>query len=78
MEISKEVKQYFEESYKYYITFEGNDISDYAYDYLCKSLLKKFDNLSEYEQSILDKELLQAGSGYSIPMNTYEELGIRG
>ncbi len=74
--ISKPVYDYFNNSYLYYIAYEDCYMTDGQYDALCMDLLKNWNKLSEFEQSILDPDLLSAGSGYSIPMETYRKLGI--
>lgn len=71
-------KKYFEESYKYYVLYTDNSISDNEYDMLCLDLLNNFDKVPEEYSNYLDKELLKAGSGYSIPLSTYSELSESG
>ena len=68
------VKRYITESYKYYITYEENSISDSEYDYLCQELLAEWDTLSTEDQSMLDQDNLKAGTGFDIPMSVYDKL----
>jgi hypothetical protein len=77
-DLPHEVQRYFVESYKYYVSFEPNDMTDEMYDVLCQRIWKKLqDGEYPYEVAVLlDADLLSAGSGYSISFATYQELGI--
>lgn len=76
LELSEDVFQYFLQSYKYYVAFEENDITDAQFDILCHRLLKGYEYLTDIEQSLLDKESLAAGTGFDISMETYKQVGI--
>ena len=72
--LSKNVETYFQESYKYYITFEDNLISDGEYDYICFDLLENWKELNKTEKRLLVKDALAAGTGFDISMETYKEV----
>ncbi len=76
LDLDKDVYQYFLQSYKYYITFEDNDITDAQFDILCHKLSKKYLELTDLEQSLLDPDSLAAGTGYDIPMEVYKQVGV--
>jgi NAD-dependent DNA ligase len=70
------VMLYFRESYKYYVSYEDNDISDAHYDQLCHRLLQLYPDMAPELKELLDPDLLSAGSGYSISMDTYRKAGV--
>jgi len=76
-DLPKAVQTYFLESYRYYVTYEPNDISDHEYDMLCRAILFELPYYPDEVAQYLDEELLKAGSGFSISLKTYQELGLR-
>lgn len=74
--VRNDVFSYLENSYKYYIAFDDCDLSDEQFDWLCYQLYKRWDELTEYEQSLLDKDSLNAGTGFNIPLAVYKEVGV--
>lgn len=77
-ELGELARIYFEESYKYYVLYTDNSISDGEYDMICRKLLLEFDDIPVGYRTRLDKELLSAGSGYSIPREVYQSLADEG
>jgi len=74
--MNKLVKQYLEESYKYYITYEENSISDMEYDYLCKQILEGYKELSPQDKALVSVDSLEAGTGFDITPSTYLQAGV--
>ena len=75
MDLEKLAQTYFEESYRYYITYEDNNISDSEFDYICKVLADNFEDIPDKYKEHLDLDSLKAGTGFSIPMKVYCQLG---
>ena len=73
MNLVKLVDVYFEESYKYYITYEPNSISDAEFDGICKVLYDNFNSIPTNYREILDKDSLSAGTGFSITREHYKK-----
>lgn len=61
--------EYLEHSCRYY-HLDKPVISDSAYDELCKTLLKHWDEFEHRHKSLCDKSALVAGSGYQLPYTT--------
>jgi len=74
--LAKKAQQYFEESHKYYITYEDCSLTDMEYDYLCLELSKNFDKIPDEYRKHMDIDSLTAGTGFDIKLSTYKELGI--
>lgn len=75
-EVSSDVYNYLKASYQYYILFEDTDMSDHEFDMLCRKLYTNWDSLSESDKELLDKDSLQAGTGYNIKRSTYNKVGL--
>ena len=52
-------------SYVYYQVLD-NIMSDEAYDYLCKRMLDKWDEIEHEHKRFVSREDLKAGTGYAI------------
>lgn len=68
--INRLVPIYLMSSYLYY-EHDKNVLKDEQFDYLCKKILDNWDKITHMHKHLLDKETLQAGSGYGI---TYTNL----
>ena len=68
--INRLVPIYLMSSYLYY-DLNKNVLDDTQFDYVCKKLYDNFDDITHMHKHLLDKETLQAGSGYGI---TYTNL----
>ena len=74
--MNKLVKKYLQESYRYYVTYEDNDITDMEYDYLCKEILDGYEALSPSDKGLVSVDSLKAGTGYDISRNVYLQAGL--
>ncbi len=63
--INRKVSWYFICSYAYYKK-NISLISDEIFDQLCKDILKDFDKIDHQHKYLLEKELLEAGTGFSL------------
>ena len=59
------VPYYLMYSYAYYKENESL-ISDTEYDYICKQIIEKWDNITHWHKSLLTLAALKAGTGYDI------------
>ena len=69
-DVSMLVPWYLTSSYMYYIE-DKNFISDHAYDWLCRQMLKHWDYISHWHKSLVPKEDLSAWTGFSIKEEDY-------
>ncbi len=63
--INRLVPIYLMSSYLYY-EHDKNVLDDTQFDHLCKKILDNWDSITHIHKHLLDKETLQAGSGYGI------------
>ncbi len=64
--IHKLVAQYLINSYLYYIC-DLTVVSDSVFDYTCRELLDRWDDVGQHEHGhLIDKGCLQAGSGFTL------------
>lgn len=63
-------------SYLYYMLDRGTPFSDSEYDLLCRRLVKDYDDITHKLKHLTNKELLIAGSGYTIQLHSYP-IGLR-
>ena len=65
LSINRLVPYYLMSSYLYY-EHDKNVLDDTQFDYLCKKILDNWNDITHIHKHLLDKETLQAGSGYGI------------
>ena len=49
-----------------YYQYQHNVISDETFDGICRELLERFDDISDYFRQWIDKESLKGGTGFSL------------
>lgn len=64
------VPWYLVASYSYYIK-DDPVISDTLYDEICKKLLDKWDEIEHYHKHLVDRGLLEAGTGFHLSEEDY-------
>jgi hypothetical protein len=69
-DINMSVPWYLITSYLYYRK-DKTVISDDTFDWLCKTMLDRWDSISHRHKDIIDLGSLRAGTGYSIPERNY-------
>jgi hypothetical protein len=65
------VTKYLVCSYLYYIEYADTPLEDYEFDALCKELYNEFDSIEHKYKYLLEKDALQAGTGYQIADHHY-------
>jgi hypothetical protein len=71
------VSHYLLSSYAYYL-MSASPLSDAAFDRLCARLLREYDTIEHPHKHIIDKEHLQAGTGYYLRDEDYPRMVTSG
>lgn len=58
--------RYLMSSYLYYNDFPVLPYSDCQFDWICRELLERWDEVDHYHKYLCDEETLRAGTGFNI------------
>ena len=67
------VPYYLMASYAYY-KLDDTFMSDEAFDTICTNLLKHWDEVEHRHKHLIQKDALQAGTGYALPFDTFPKI----